>query len=84
MKRLRIWASITLTLAILAFILLVFMILALMDIAHGEPNVVLEWGIVRFGLLVLFVLVVASAVCTGLVLKYFHDKDRGAGAKPLD
>jgi hypothetical protein len=54
------------------------------DIAHGEPNVVLEWGIVRLGLLILFVLVVASAVCTGLVLKYFHDKDRGAGAKPLD
>jgi hypothetical protein len=54
------------------------------DIAHGEPNVVLEWGIVRLGLLILFVLVVASAVCTGLVLKYFHDKDRGEGAKPLD
>jgi hypothetical protein len=84
MKKLRIWASITLTLAILAFILLVLMILALLDIAHGEQNVVTEWGIVRLGLLVLFFLIVASSVCTGLVLKYFRDKDPGAGSKPLD
>lgn len=84
MKKLRIWASITLTLAILAFILLVLMFLALADIAHGEQNVVTEWGIIRLGLLVLFFLAVASAVCTGLVLRYFHDKDRGAGVKSLD
>jgi hypothetical protein len=84
MKKLRIWASITLTLAILAFILLIFMILALLDIAHGEQNVVTEWAIVRLGLFVLFFLVVASAVCTGLVLKYFRSRDQGAGPKPLD
>ena len=80
MKKLRIWASITLTLAILAFILLILMILALMDISHGESDVVAEWGIVRLGLFVLFFLIVAAFVCTGLVLKYF--RDRSGAEKP--
>jgi len=82
MKRLRIWASITLTLAILSFILLVLMILALMDISHGEPNVVAEWGIVRLGLFVLFFLIAATFVCTSLVLKYFRDRSDAEKPKP--
>jgi len=82
MKKLRIWATVTLTLAILAFILLIFMILALMDISHGEQNVVAEWGVVRLGLLVLFSLIVATFVCTGLVLKYFRDRAKEGETKP--
>ena len=82
MKKLRIWAMVALTLAILAFILLIFMILALMDIAHGEQNVVAEWGVVRLGLFVLFFLIVATFVCTGLVLKYFRDRAKEGETKP--
>jgi hypothetical protein len=74
MRKLRIWASVTLTLAILAFVLLVLMAMALMDISHGEENLAAEWGIVRLGLLVLLFLVIATFICTGLVFKYFRDR----------
>ena len=76
MKKLRIWASVALTLAILGLVLLLLMSLALVDISRGEENVVLEWAIVRLGLLVLLFVVVATFVCTGLVLKYFRDRDK--------
>jgi membrane protein implicated in regulation of membrane protease activity len=82
MKKLRVWASVTLTLAILAFILLILMILALMDISHGEANLAAEWGIVRLGLLVLFFLVIATFICTGLVFKYFRDRSDEERRKP--
>jgi len=82
MKKLRVWASITLTLAILASVLLVLMILALMDISQGEPNVVTEWGVVRLGLFVLFFLIVATFVCTGLVLKHFRGRSDAEKPEP--
>ncbi len=75
MKKLRIWASVTLTLAILGFVCLLLMFLALVDISHGEENVVLEWLVVRLGLLVILFVIVATFVCAGLVLKYFRDRD---------
>jgi Na+/proline symporter len=74
MKKLRIWATVTLTLGILALVVLFFMHLALTDIYHGEENASLEWGILRLGFLVIFFLIVATFVCTGLVLKYFRDR----------
>ncbi len=75
MTRLRIWATATLTLAILAFIALFLMFLALVDISHGEKNVVLEWLVVKLGLFVILSLIVATIVCAGLVLKYFRGKE---------
>ena len=74
MKKLRIWASVTLTLGILGLVFLLLMFLALVDISHGEQNVVAEWLIVRLGLLVIFFVIVATFICTGLVLKYFRDR----------
>ena len=82
MKKLRIWASLTLTLAVLGLVSLLLMFLALLDISHGEENVVLEWLVVRLGLLVILFVIVATFVCTGLVLKYFRDRnqrDKGLG-----
>jgi uncharacterized membrane protein len=81
MKKLRIWASITLTMGILGLIALVLMFLALVDISHGEENVVGEWLIVRLGLLVIFFVIAATFICTGLIFKYFRDKDE-QGNKP--
>lgn len=75
MKKLRIWASVTLTLAILGLVSLLLMFLALVDISHGEENVVLEWLVVRLGLLVIFFVIVATFICAGLVFKYFRDRD---------
>jgi uncharacterized membrane protein len=63
-----------LTLGILGLVFLLLMFLALVDISHGEENVVGEWLIVRLGLLVIFFVIVATFVCTGLVLKYFRDR----------
>lgn len=82
MKKLRIWASVTLTLAILGLISLLLMFLALVDISHGEENVVLEWLVVRLGLLVIFFVIVSAFVCTGLVLKYFRDRSKEEGREP--
>jgi uncharacterized membrane protein len=83
MKKIRIWASVTLTLAVLGLISLLLMFLALVDISHGEENVVLEWLVVRLGILVIFFVIVATFVCTGLVLKYFRDRnERDKGLTP--
>lgn len=83
MKKLRIWALATLTLAVLGLVSLLLMFLALVDISQGEENVVLEWLVVRLGLLVIFFAIVATFVCTGLVLKHFRDRDeRAKSAKP--
>jgi len=82
MKKLRIWASVTLTLGILGLVFLLLMFLALVDISHGEQNVVAEWLIVRLGLLVIFFVIVATFICTGLVLKYFRDRSNEDKVQP--
>ncbi len=79
MKKLRIWASVTLTLAIVGLVFLLFMFLALVDISHGEENVVTEWLVVRLGLLVLFLVIVAIFIGTGLILKRVRDQEEGKG-----
>lgn len=75
MKKLRIWATVSLTLGILALVLLFVMHLALTDIYHGEEDVGLEWTILRLGFLVIFFLIIATFICTGLVLKHFRDRE---------
>jgi hypothetical protein len=74
MKKLKIWATVAFVLGILALILLLFMFLARMDITHGEQDLTAEWGIVRAGFFVIFFLIVATFVCTGLIFKYFRDR----------
>ena len=81
MHKLRIWASVALTLGILGLVLLVLMVLALVDISHGEKDVAGEWLIVKLGLFVTFFVIVATFISTGLVLKYFRDKDDQKGSK---
>jgi len=75
MKKLRIWASVTLTLGILGLIALVLMFLALVDISHGEENVGGEWLIVRLGLLAFFLVFFATIIFATLIIKYFREKD---------
>ena len=75
MKKLRIWATVTLSLGILGLVFMLFMFLALADIYHGEQDASLEWGILRLGFLVIFFLIVATFICTGLVFKHFREKD---------
>lgn len=75
MKQLRIWATVSLTLAILGLAALFLSFTALTDIYHGEKAASLEWTFLRLAFFVILFLIVATFVCTGLVLKYFRDKD---------
>ncbi|MCX6569362.1 MAG: hypothetical protein NT147_09995 [Candidatus Aminicenantes bacterium] len=75
MKKLRIWAIFSLALAILGLAALFLSHAALTDIYHGEKDASLEWTLLRLAFLVIFVLIIATIVCTGLVLKYFRDKE---------
>ena len=84
MKKIRIWATVTLTLAILSFVLLLFMFLALADISHGEQDLTAEWGVLRLGFFVLFFLIIATFFSTGLVFKYFRDREERPGPKPRE
>jgi len=77
MIKLRVWAGIALTLAILGLIVLFLMFLALVDISRGEEDLVLEWRMVKLGLFVIFFLIISTFVCTGLVLSYFRGKHSG-------
>lgn len=79
MKKLRIWASVALTLGFVGLVFLLLMFLALVDISHGGENVVTEWLIVRLGLLVIFFVILAVFIGTGLVLKHFRDKEDEKG-----
>jgi NhaP-type Na+/H+ or K+/H+ antiporter len=81
MQKLRIWATVALTLGVLGLIALFLMFLALVDISHGEENVTGEWLIVRLGLFVTFFVIIATFILTGLVFKYFSDKDKREGPK---
>lgn len=79
MKKLRIWASVALTLGFVGLIFLLLMFLALVDISHGETDLANEWLIVRLGLLVIFFVIVAVFVGTGLVLKNVRDREDEKG-----
>ena len=84
MKKLRIWATVSLTLAILGLAALFLSHAALTDIYHGEKDANLEWTFLRLAFLVILLLIVATIVFTGLVLKYFHDKDAEKERKTSD
>ena len=79
MKKLRIWATVALTLGILSLVLLFLMVLALADIYHGEGNVSAEWGLLQLGFFVIFFLIIATSISAGRVLKRFHRRGRRTG-----
>jgi heme/copper-type cytochrome/quinol oxidase subunit 2 len=75
MKKLRAWAAAAKTLAILGLAALFLSFLALTDIFHGEENAKLEWGILQLAFLVIFFLIIATFILTGLVFKHFRGND---------
>lgn len=84
MKKLKIWASVSLTLGILGMVFFVIMTMALIDISHGETPATAEWLLVRLALGVVFFVIVATFVFSGIVLKHVRDQDERKGPKPLD
>ena len=76
MKKLRIWATVSLTLGILAMVVLLVSVAALTDIYHGEEDVTIEWTFLRLAFGVIFFLIVATIICTTLVLKHFRERNK--------
>jgi formate hydrogenlyase subunit 3/multisubunit Na+/H+ antiporter MnhD subunit len=75
MKKIRIWTTVSLTLAILGLITLFLSFAALADIYHGEEDVSLEWGVVRLAFFVIFFLIIATFILTGLVFRHFRGRE---------
>ncbi len=75
MNKLRIWATVSLTLAFLGLAALFLAHAALTDIYHGEKDAGLEWTFLRLAFLVIILLIIATIVSAGLVLKRFHGKE---------
>ncbi len=76
MKKLRLWATVSLTLAILGLVVLFLSFAALNDIQHGERDVSLEWGFLRAAFLVILLLIVVTIIYAGLFIKYIREKDK--------
>lgn len=76
MKKLRIWATVSLTLGILAMVVLLIAVAALTDIFHGQEDLTLEWTFLRLAFGVIFFLIVATFIFTTLVLKHFRGRDK--------
>lgn len=74
MKKLRIWATVSLTLGILAMVVLLISVAALTDIYHGQEDASLEWTFLRLAFGVIFFLIIATFIFTTLVLKHFRDR----------
>lgn len=76
MKKLRIWATVSLTLGILAMVVLLIAVAALTDIFHGQEDATAEWTFLRLAFGVIFFLIVSTIICTTLVLKHFRGRDK--------
>ncbi len=76
MKALRRSAAISAALGIVSVVGLLVSLLALTDIAHGEPDVTLEWWVVRVAYL-LIVLFQAAALVT--LRQILRRPDTGTG-----
>jgi len=76
MRKLRIWATVSLTLGILAMVVLLIAVSALTDIYRGQEDLTLEWTFLRLAFGVIFFLIVATFIFTTLVLKHFRGRDK--------
>jgi hypothetical protein len=69
MPKLKKYVVITLILACLSLIAMLFSHLALTDIAHGEANVDFEWTVLRIATVILTAFIISTVFTLGQVLK---------------
>jgi uncharacterized membrane protein len=69
MKRLKFLTSITAILGFLSVIALIFLFLALTDIAHQEQDLTLEWHIVGICIIILSTFTISTFVTLGFFLQ---------------
>jgi len=72
MKNLKISATITLVLGGLAILAVIFLFLALSDIAHNEPDLSLEWRIAGISMMVLGIFIISTFTTIGLLLRNWN------------
>lgn len=75
MKQLRFSATITAVLGFLSVLALLFLYLALADIANNEPDQVLEWKVAGTCMLILLAFVLSTFVTLGYLLKKVNLRD---------
>lgn len=71
MKNFRYSATITAILGFLSALALIFLFLALSDIAHTEENLTLEWYVAGTCMIIIGTFIVSTFVTLGFLLKYF-------------
>jgi hypothetical protein len=71
MKKLKFSATVTVIMGFMSVMALIFMFLALSDIAHGEEDLSLEWRITGIGMIIIASFVISAFFTIGLGIKYF-------------
>jgi hypothetical protein len=84
MKKLKFSATVTIILGFLSVLALIFMLLALSDIANHEQDLTLEWYVTGICILILGAFTVSTFVTLGFLLKFlkiFEDNIRKDDSK---
>jgi hypothetical protein len=71
MKNFRLSATFTVILGFLSVLALIFLFLALSDIAHREEDLTLEWYVTGVCMIILTAFTISSFMTLGFGLKYF-------------
>ncbi len=69
MKKLRISAEITAIFGFLSVLALIFLFLALSDIANNEPDQTLEWYVTGICMIIIGIFTISTFVTLGFILK---------------
>jgi len=75
MKALRFSASITAVLGFFSVLALIFLYLALADIAHNEPDQALEWRVAGVCIMIVVAFVISTFVTLGYLVKKVNLRD---------
>jgi hypothetical protein len=75
MKQLRFSATITAVLGFFSAIAMLFLYLSLADIAHNEPNQILEWRVAGICMMIIGLFIISTFVTLGYLLKNVNLRD---------
>ncbi len=73
MKNLETSVTITLIMGFLSILAMIFLFLALSDIAHNEADLSLEWRITGISMMVLGVFIISTFTTIGLLLRNWKE-----------
>ena len=72
MKNLKISVTITIVLGGVATLAMIFLYLALSDIAHNEPDLSLEWRIAGISMMVLGIFIISTFTTIGILRRNWN------------